>query len=43
MCRTIPDAAQPTQADRDWWLGRYPLEWIRETAAMMYGGGDNEG
>lgn len=38
ICRTIKSPAEVTKADRDFWLDRYPMEWIREVADAIWGG-----
>lgn len=37
LCRTLPKAAQASAADKEFWLEGHSLEWIRETAAMIWG------
>lgn len=37
LCRTIPEPAIVTQADRDYWLKSQTPEWIKETATMIWG------
>lgn len=37
LCRTIPRAAEFGDKDLAFWVDRYPLEWIRETAEMIWG------
>jgi hypothetical protein len=37
ICRTIVSPAVVTDADRDYWLDRYSMEWIVETARNIWG------
>lgn len=37
VCRTLPKAAKPTLKDKRYWLDNYSMEWIQETAEMIWG------
>lgn len=37
LCRSIPESPVVTEADRKFWLDRYPIEWIVETGRMIWG------
>jgi hypothetical protein len=36
ICRTIPSSATYAPSHANSWLDRYDVEWIRETAAMIW-------
>lgn len=36
ICRTLPASATYTKAHANYWEERYDIQWIRETAAMIW-------
>lgn len=37
VCRTLPRPAKVTLKHKRFWLDSYSMEWIRETAEMIWG------
>lgn len=37
VCRTLPDPAPITMKHKSFWLDNYSIEWIVETADMIWG------
>lgn len=40
LCRSNPHPPISTAADREFWLSQYPMDWILETAEMIWGDGE---
>lgn len=37
LCRTLPKEIVVTDEHKRWWLERYSIEWICDTAEMIWG------